>query len=296
MGDTVHYDDLKWLSLAPKIWIKLAKLTPETGSYTVMIRAEPGGVLPHHRHVKSAEIYILKGKGDHPHAGHFEKGDYVSEHEGARHDPLVFEVETEMLMISEGAIPVLLSRIMVHVVAVAGGQGDVGKTIVEVLSQNQRNRVLVLSRKLVHNGSVSKSCANLVKKLDDEPTIYVDYTDVSHIRDALEKHNVEVVISCLNVTSPEASQAELANGPFQHPKVDMANKAAAVPGSGEGKVVSTYSFDVTRFVDSLLNADEEWPKQSVIIGEKITTNEINAISKDRYVGERFSVVHDDVYK
>ncbi|KAH7178843.1 RmlC-like cupin domain-containing protein [Fusarium sp. MPI-SDFR-AT-0072] len=102
-GDTIHCDDLKWLPLAPKIWIKLIKLTPETGSYTVMIRAEPGGVLPRHRHVKSAEIYILKGNGDHPQAGHFEKGDYVSEHEGARHDPLVFEVETEMLMISEGA-------------------------------------------------------------------------------------------------------------------------------------------------------------------------------------------------
>ncbi|RBA13523.1 hypothetical protein FPRO05_02316 [Fusarium proliferatum] len=82
---------------------------------------------------------------------------------------------------------------MVHVVAVAGGQGDVGKTIVEVLRQNQQNRVLVLSR----------------KKLDDESTIYVDYNDVSHIRDALEKHNVEVVISCLNVISSEASQAEV---------------------------------------------------------------------------------------
>ncbi|KAF9768549.1 hypothetical protein IL306_014148 [Fusarium sp. DS 682] len=103
VGDTIHCNDLKWLPLAPKIWIKLIKLTPEKGSYTVMIRAEPGGVLPRHRHVKSAEIYILKGSGDHPQAGHFEKGDYVSEHEGAHHDPLVFEVETEMLMISEGA-------------------------------------------------------------------------------------------------------------------------------------------------------------------------------------------------
>ncbi|PNP78492.1 hypothetical protein FNYG_08122 [Fusarium nygamai] len=68
-----------------------------------MIRAEPGGVLPRHRHVKSAEIYILKGNGDHPQVEHFEKRDYVSEQEGARHDLLVFEVETEMLMISEGA-------------------------------------------------------------------------------------------------------------------------------------------------------------------------------------------------
>ncbi|EWG47593.1 hypothetical protein FVEG_07660 [Fusarium verticillioides 7600] len=103
MGDTIRCNGLKCLPVAPKIWIKLIKLIPETGSYTVMIRAEPGGVLPRHRHVKSAEISILKGNGDHPQAGHFEKGDYVSEHEGSQHDPLVFEVETEMLMISEGA-------------------------------------------------------------------------------------------------------------------------------------------------------------------------------------------------
>ncbi|KLO98697.1 uncharacterized protein FFB20_05740 [Fusarium fujikuroi] len=234
---------------------------------------------------------------------------------------------------------------MVHVVAVAGGQGDVGKTIVEVLSQNQQNRVLVLSR----------------KKLDDESTIYVDYNDVSHIRDALEKHSVEVVISCLNVISPEASQAEVnlarasdsssathrfiasqwsiptpqgsplpdfaaatlavlsqtkleytvvSNGHFSdyygYPKVktylkhadflvDIANKAAALPGSGEDKVVFTYSFDVARFVDALVNTDEKWPKQTVIIGEKITANEIVAIAEATR-GERFSVVHDEVNK
>ncbi|SCO55457.1 uncharacterized protein FFMR_12613 [Fusarium fujikuroi] len=234
---------------------------------------------------------------------------------------------------------------MVHVVAVAGGQGDVGKTTVEVLSQNEQNRVLVLSR----------------NKLDDESTIYVDYNDVSHIRDAIEKHNAVVVISCLNVISPEASQAEVnlarasgsfsrtrrfiaskwsiptpqgsplpnfvaatmavlsqtkleytvvSNGHFSdyygYPKVktdlkhadfliDTANKAAAVPGSGENKIVFTYSFQVPRFVDALANTDKKWPKNSVVIGEKITTNEIVAIA-EHVRGERFSVVHDDINK
>ncbi|EXA33750.1 hypothetical protein FOVG_15051 [Fusarium oxysporum f. sp. pisi HDV247] len=234
---------------------------------------------------------------------------------------------------------------MAHVVAVAGGQGDVSRTIVEVLGQNQQNQVLVLSR----------------KKLDDEPTIYVDYTDVSHIRDSLEKYNVEVVISCLNVISAGASQAEVnlaracdssagtyrfiasqwsikippgsplpdisaatlavlsqakleytivSNGHFSdyygYPKVktylkhadflvDIANKAAVVPGSGEDRVAFTYSFDVARFVDDLVNAEEKWPKHSVIIGEKITVNEIVAIAEGAR-GERFSTVHDDLNK
>ncbi|CVK96702.1 uncharacterized protein FMAN_11032 [Fusarium mangiferae] len=250
---------------------------------------------------------------------------------------------------------VILSRIIVHVVAVAGGQGDVGKTIVEVFSQNQQNRVLVLSRKVGDNGSLY-SPANVVKKVDDKSTICVDYTDVSLIRDALEKHNVEVVISCLNLISPEASQVEVnlarasdsssathrfiasqwsiptpqgspladfsaatlavlsqtkleytvvSNGHFSdyygYPKVkthlkhadflvDIAKRAAAVPGSGEDKVVFTYSFDVARFVDALVNTDEKWSKKSVVIGEKITTNEIVAIAEDA------RVVHDDVNK
>ncbi|KAH7254323.1 uncharacterized protein BKA55DRAFT_593887 [Fusarium redolens] len=235
---------------------------------------------------------------------------------------------------------------MVHVVAVAGGQGDVGRTIVEVLSQNPHNQVLVLSR----------------KKLDDGSTVYVDYTDVSHIRDSLDKNNVEVVISCLNVISPEASQAEVnlaracdscsttrrfiasqcsswlniftrsplpdfsaatlavlsetkleytvvSNRHFSdyygYPKVktylrhadflvDIANKTAAIPGSGKDKVAFTYSFDVARFVDALISTEEKWPTQSAIIGEKITVNEIVAILT--YAGERFFVVYDNVDK
>ncbi|KAF9768550.1 hypothetical protein IL306_014149 [Fusarium sp. DS 682] len=234
---------------------------------------------------------------------------------------------------------------MVLVVVVAGGQGDVGRTIVEVLSENPQNRVLVLSR----------------KKSDDESTLYVDYTDVSHICGLLQENNVEVVISCLNVISPEASQAEVnlarasascnstrrfiasqwsiktppgspfpdfsattlaalsktkleytvvSNGHFSdyygYPKVktylkhaaflvDIANKTAAIPGSGDDKVAFTYSFDVARFVDALVNTDQKWPTHSVIIGEKITVNEIVAIAEEA-TGAQFSVVHDNVDK
>lgn len=101
-GDTIHCNDLRWLPLAPKVWIKLVKLSPGTGSYTVIVRAEKGGVLPRHRHIESAEIYVIRGNGKHPQTGHFAQGDYVSERKGAVHDPLVFEDEVEMLMMSNG--------------------------------------------------------------------------------------------------------------------------------------------------------------------------------------------------
>ncbi|WYZ36117.1 hypothetical protein EsH8_X_000764 [Colletotrichum jinshuiense] len=101
-GDTIHCNELKWLPLAPQVWIKLVKLTPETGAYTVMIRAEKGGVLPRHRHDESAEIYVIRGDGNHPQTGHFAHGDYVLERKGAIHDPLTFHCDVEMLMISNG--------------------------------------------------------------------------------------------------------------------------------------------------------------------------------------------------
>ncbi|KAI2848394.1 transcriptional regulator family: Fungal Specific TF [Aspergillus niger] len=101
-GFTVHCDSLKWLPLAPSVFIKIVKLVPETGEYTIMVRAEPGGLLPRHRHVESAEIYVLKGSGAHPQTGAFVQGDYVSESKGAVHDSLPFEHETELLMVSRG--------------------------------------------------------------------------------------------------------------------------------------------------------------------------------------------------
>lgn len=101
-GDTVHCNDLKWLPLAPKVWIKLVKISTETGAYTVIVRAERGGVLPRHRHIESAEIYVIRGDGKHPQTGHFAQGDYISEQKGAVHDQLVFEEGVEMLMMSDG--------------------------------------------------------------------------------------------------------------------------------------------------------------------------------------------------
>ena len=100
--DTIRCDDLPWLPLAPMVFVKVIKLDPETGGFSVMIRAEPGASLPRHKHLESAEIYILKGEGVHPQTGAFRQGDYVSERKGAVHEELPFDVETELLMICNG--------------------------------------------------------------------------------------------------------------------------------------------------------------------------------------------------
>ncbi|OJJ48591.1 hypothetical protein ASPZODRAFT_150787 [Penicilliopsis zonata CBS 506.65] len=101
-GDTINCNSLPWLPLAPNVWVRIVKMDAETGSYTIMVRAEPGGVLPRHRHLANAAIYIIKGNGAHPQTGAFKQGDFVTERDGATHEPLHFHEECELLMISDG--------------------------------------------------------------------------------------------------------------------------------------------------------------------------------------------------
>ncbi|RTE78491.1 hypothetical protein BHE90_007027 [Fusarium euwallaceae] len=77
--------------------------------------------------------------------------------------------------------------------------------------------------------------------------------------------------------------------------VDIRNKTAAIPGSGNDKVVFTYSFDVARFVDALISTCKEWPKRSVIIGDVITMNDLVKVAEEAR-GEKFVVHYDDSAK
>ena len=99
---TTHCDDLPWLPLAPKVGIRVLRMDPASGGFTVMLRAEPGGVLPRHRHLAEAEIYMIKGSGTHPQTGDFRPGDFITERDGAIHDALEFGEETVLLMVSRG--------------------------------------------------------------------------------------------------------------------------------------------------------------------------------------------------
>jgi hypothetical protein len=102
MSDTVHCGDLPWFPLADNVSVRIIKIDPETGKFSVIIRATRDAVLPRHRHIESAEIYIIRGHGIHPQTGTYREGDYVSERKGAIHDALRFAVDTELLMICEG--------------------------------------------------------------------------------------------------------------------------------------------------------------------------------------------------
>jgi len=83
------------------------------------------------------------------------------------------------------------------VVAVAGGTGGIGKTIVEELVRQKKHEVVVLSRK-----------ASTVPELSI-PVLAADYTNTAGMTNLLKEHNIDIVISALGLFSEDSAQAQL---------------------------------------------------------------------------------------
>lgn len=82
------------------------------------------------------------------------------------------------------------------VVAVAGGSGHVGRTIVETLVEIGDHEVIVLGRKATPNVANSKS-------------VVVDYADVAAIAEALTQHAVHTVICTISVVDEASSASQI---------------------------------------------------------------------------------------
>ncbi|KAJ5605150.1 hypothetical protein N7510_010304 [Penicillium lagena] len=215
-------------------------------------------------------------------------------------------------------------------VAIAGGTGKLGKTIVEVLSQNQKHNVIVLTRKPTTLPDI------------DAPVCVVNANDVDGLEKLLEENAIETIISTIPVATAEASAMEINlvraasqsrptkrfiasqwaipvpnprfhlpnqkyldatidelkttelewttiyNGYFMdffgtpHVKsnmgifaihIDMASKAAAIPGTGDEKISFTYTYDIAKFVDAALDLPE-WQQSLFCYGDICTYNEV----------------------
>ncbi|KXH43657.1 hypothetical protein CSIM01_11984 [Colletotrichum simmondsii] len=234
------------------------------------------------------------------------------------------------------------------VVAVAGGTGGVGKTIVDQLKLSKKHEVILLSRK-----APSTPASGGAK------IVLADYSNIEALSLLLEENSVETVISTIGFTGPEAAQSQLnliaaadkansthrfvpsefsvwmspddsnaaafsnwldavaalkktsltytrvINGWFMdyfgmphipsslHPHtwaVDIANRRAAIPGTGNELMTLTYSVDVARFVVRMLD-DTDWPEVSIISGSDTTFNEILGFA-EKLTGAKFDVVYD----
>ncbi|PGH14143.1 hypothetical protein AJ79_03261 [Helicocarpus griseus UAMH5409] len=76
--------------------------------------------------------------------------------------------------------------------------------------------------------------------------------------------------------------------------VDMANNAAAIPGTGDVPVAFTYSLDVSKYVAALVG-EQGWSERSIIIGDKMTYKELVALA-EAVKGTKFDIKYDSLDK
>ncbi|KAL4819612.1 pyridoxal phosphate-dependent transferase [Aspergillus spinulosporus] len=85
------------------------------------------------------------------------------------------------------------------VIAVAGGTGGVGKTIVDVLTQQAKHQVIVLTRKAQENNPI----------LSRAKQVEVDYANIPSLTQILNEHKVHTIISAISLYGEEDSEAQL---------------------------------------------------------------------------------------
>jgi quercetin dioxygenase-like cupin family protein len=87
-GGSVYVDpaNLEWKpSQFPKIQMKVLYRNDEAGEMTVLLKWEPGAVLPFHKHPEIEQSYVLEGSF-YDHDGICRAGQYVWRHPGSLHE------------------------------------------------------------------------------------------------------------------------------------------------------------------------------------------------------------------
>ncbi|KAJ0349906.1 hypothetical protein KNSL1_004287 [Colletotrichum chrysophilum] len=204
------------------------------------------------------------------------------------------------------------------VIAVAGGTGNVGRTIVEAIVAAGKHEVKILARKML---TKAKANPDLEKEVGAS-IIVVDYANVEATTKSLEDNNVHTVISAINMMPPPgqaraflenetkdleyavvhngffldywAPQAEKSNmTPFTL-FIDIPNDSAAIPGSGNVPSAFTHTRDVAKFVAAALDL-KKWDNDLYIVGDKVTWNEFLKLAEDAK-GTKFNVAYDSAEK
>jgi quercetin dioxygenase-like cupin family protein len=92
----------EWIALTPLVKVKVLRIDARAGNQTVMVRAEPGGSLPRHRHRHDEEFIVLEGEcriGD----LHLRAGDATFAPAGSWHDEIT--TDTGVLVLVRGEYP-----------------------------------------------------------------------------------------------------------------------------------------------------------------------------------------------
>ena len=96
---TVRAEGAEWIALTPLVKIRRLRVDAAAGSQTVLVRAEPGGFIPRHRHGQDEEFIVLEGEchiGGH----HLRAGDAHFAAAGSWHDDIT--TQTGVLVLVRG--------------------------------------------------------------------------------------------------------------------------------------------------------------------------------------------------
>lgn len=77
------------------------------------------------------------------------------------------------------------------------------------------------------------------------------------------------------------------------PYIDVAAGKAAIPGSGDDKVVFTYTKDVAKYVRKAVESSDTWPLITKITGDCVTLNEVVAIAEGAR-GIKFDITYNSL--
>ena len=96
---TIRAEGAEWIALSPLVKIRRLRVDIEAGNQTVLLRAEPGGFIPRHRHNQDEEFIVLEGEchiGGH----HLRAGDAHFAAAGSWHDDIT--TQTGVLVLVRG--------------------------------------------------------------------------------------------------------------------------------------------------------------------------------------------------
>ncbi|KAJ0329158.1 hypothetical protein COL5a_004392 [Colletotrichum fioriniae] len=173
------------------------------------------------------------------------------------------------------------------IIAIAGGTGAVGKTIVEGIVAHGGHSVFVLSR-----------------------------TDVEGISKILQENQIDTVISAMGVVTPETNQAQInlvkasntssstrrfivSAYDMLHTReyvnfVNLEKKWAVIPGDGSARANFITTQDMAKYIARLVGLDK-WSKVSSIVAQNYSISEILELA-EKTRGPAFRVAYDDLEK
>lgn len=102
----VRTAELPWIPMEPGTRFKLLRASEETGHWSALVHMEPGAAFGPHRHLGSADFFVLKG-ALHYRGGVAREGDFGYEPASVEHHSTRCEEETRFLFNVHGPMAYL---------------------------------------------------------------------------------------------------------------------------------------------------------------------------------------------